>query len=426
MFSLVDGGSATFSLAQEVARASPELPQLWKREAAAAERRRDAHWADVCSKKKELVRLRDSLQKSKADLVRKKAALQRTKTRRKTTPECTLERLSYCTCWLCDECEVASSACSTVKAEIETTEARIRVVNDIAPVLQPLPQGEDAALQVLFFMHMPAEFRSLSHLSFQARQVLLPRKWDSDSAISAAVRKPSLNGWSTYYNSHQPSRRGLDGPVALGYSGRIGEPETVVDRCTRPSDGIWHPDSLAPGCMLWRGGSFSASQRLGFCFDPFSAGILPEWTARAFTEQLPEEDQSLQWAMPQYGIGKTSPERGNLAIVNQRDAPDWLGKRQFLAFGGVRAYPLAQQRKLVLVLQDRSLPLGRPAVRSLTCQALYQIGELSSAAPTTLLWRHDQEEVFAALADELQVRVTLGTVPMKHAKHILCHACSRT
>ena len=411
VFSLTDSGSATFSLAGKVGTASPELQQLWAREEAAAEDRRDARWVKVQSQQAELSALRSSLLSSKSKLEGAQAELQRAKTKRNGSSggghPCS-RSLGYCYCSTCSACRKCLSACSNLEKEISSTQATIRKTERVETLLQPLPEDKEAALQVLFFMHMPVEFRSLSHLSFQAQQMLLPREWDA--AVTAAVKRSSMDPWSAYYNDHRPARPGLDGPVVLGYSGKLCQPEDMVERCRRPSDGVWHPDSLAPGCMMWHGGSFSGGHQQTFCFDPFSPGVRSEWTTRAFTEQLSGPDQSLQWAMPQHGVGKTSPERANLAIVNQSDAPDWLGKRQFLAFGGVRAYPFAQLRKMALVLRDRSLPLGRPAVRSLMSQALYQIGELSTALPTTLLWRHDQAEVVEAIVDELKVRASFSGI----------------
>jgi hypothetical protein len=45
-------------------------------------------------------------------------------------------------------------------------------------IIQALPLDEVKALKVLFFMHMPPEFRLLSALSFAAQQMLLPRTPD--------------------------------------------------------------------------------------------------------------------------------------------------------------------------------------------------------------------------------------------------------
>ncbi|CAM9858519.1 unnamed protein product [Ectocarpus sp. 6 AP-2014] len=261
---------------------------------------------------------------------------------------------------------------------------------------------------------MPSVFRSLSRLSFQAQQMLLPREWNT-SLSEAVKQQPCSDSWSAYYNTHQssvyhtratPAVRAQDGDVKLGYIGEVGKPEKMVDRCLKPSDGVWHPDALSPGRMLWRGGSFPGDMR-DFCFNPFSSKVDQEWISEGYTEQLSEPDgESLQWALPQHGVGQTSRERGNIALATQGDTPEWLNKRQYLAFGGVRAYPLTQCRQLMLVLRNRTLPLDHPAVRTLVSQALFHVGDLSTSVPSTLLWRHDQADAFAALFDELKIEHT--------------------
>lgn len=405
-FSLADGGRATFSLALKVASGSPDLQRIWESEVVAANRRRDAHWAKVEAQQAELVQLRMELLSHEEELAENQAAYEGARHSRDTSSDGRSHKTrgcrrhlhcpGGCTCHRCSVCRSAKYACYRVEAEMATVNSKVRKAETLLPVRQPLPQNRDAALRVLFFLHMPAEFRSLSHLSFQAQQMLLPRVWDTN--VTDAVKTPNMDLWSAYYNSHRPAVRGHDGGVQLGYCGELGQPETMVDRCTEPSDGVWHPDSLAPGYMLWQGGLFSRQ----FCFDPLSPKVRPEWVVRGFTEELLGQDQSLQWAMPQYGIGKTSPARGNISIASQGDAVGF-SKREYLAFGGLRAYPLQQLRKLALVLRDRTLPLDHPAVRTLTSQALFQIGELSDSSPATLLWRNDQEDTFSALFDELQV-----------------------
>ncbi|CAN0000368.1 unnamed protein product, partial [Hapterophycus canaliculatus] len=123
----------------------------------------------------------------------------------------------------------------------------------------------------------------------------------------------------------------------------------------------------------------------------------------AYTEQLARPDRSLQWAMPQYGIGRTSCTRGNLAMTIPNERPNWLRRWQYLEFGKVRAYPLTQCHHLALVLKNRSLPLDCPAVRALALQALFQLGDLSRGEPTIMLWRQDETDTFEALFRELQV-----------------------
>ncbi|CAM9452387.1 unnamed protein product [Ectocarpus fasciculatus] len=356
IFSLADNGNATFMLAAEVGRESSTLLRHWEDEVAAAKKRRDAHWAKVTAKR----------------------------------------------------------ACEETESDIAEEKRQLQKTAKVAPVLQPLPEDQTAALRVLFFTHMPSEFRSLSNLSFQAQQILLPRKWNT-SLSEAVEQEQCSDSWSAYYNTHQsseyhtratPAVTAQDGDVKLGFIGEVGKPETMVEGCGKPSDGVWHPDILSPGRMLWHGGSFPGDRR-NFSFNPFSTQVREEWVAQGYTEKLSESDgQHLQWALSQHGIGQTSPERGNVALANQGDAPKWLNKRQYLAFGGVRAYPLTQCRQLMLVLRDRTLPLNHPAVRTLVSQALFHVGDLSSSVPATLLWRHDQADEFSALFDELKIEHT--------------------
>jgi len=51
-----------------------------------------------------------------------------------------------------------------------------------------LPKNENSALPVLFFMHMPENYKVLSHLMFLAQQMLLPR---SDSVTIPGIGQPS-------------------------------------------------------------------------------------------------------------------------------------------------------------------------------------------------------------------------------------------
>lgn len=79
-----------------------------------------------------------------------------------------------------------------------------------------------------------------------------------------------------------------------------------------------------------------------------------------------------------------------MAMQDQR--PSWLTKEEFLEFGGLRAYPLLQLRKMCMAIKFRTLPLGHTAVQVLLKQLLFHIGELvqdksTSRQSTALLWK---------------------------------------
>eukprot|EP00752_Nemacystus_decipiens_P003638 g3353.t1 len=203
VFCLADGGEATFSLAGKVARASRELHGLWASEQKAAKGRREAHWATVIWQQRKLIQLRNELGDLEARLAYRKKVLEEAK----EAMECRKQYSGYrkacrshtgsCECQRCLAYKEASDAFNETEKAIAPIVEAIRINERLEPILQPLPEDETTALRVLFFMHMPMEFRTLSHLSFQAQQMLLGRKWISDDAVTAAVERPSLTLWST-------------------------------------------------------------------------------------------------------------------------------------------------------------------------------------------------------------------------------------
>jgi len=75
----------------------------------------------------------------------------------------------------------ASSAESELKELNEHTRKVARLQQQLTEVersppsvLQPLPTSKDLALQILFYLNMPALFRTLSSMSFTAQQMLVP------------------------------------------------------------------------------------------------------------------------------------------------------------------------------------------------------------------------------------------------------------
>ncbi|CAM9964866.1 unnamed protein product, partial [Scytosiphon promiscuus] len=420
VFTLADQGGATFRLAATAAKSWSWMRDTWAREITAAKRRCDEHWRIVQKLRRERTEIRGKVQRCESALRSQQLELE-TARAEIAVGECTCYSSRH-TCHACERVSNAASAYRVTKKKIEGLKQRLEETKATPPVLQPLPEDETAAYQVLFFLWMPEVFRSLSHLSFQAQQMLLPREWDE--SLTAVVQQPDCpTFWASYYNSHQSSvyhtpltanRQGHDGAVKLGFCGSLGEPEKMVDHCSTRSDGVWHPDASPPGRMVWQGGDFSADKR-SFPFDPFSSGIRPEWLADGYTEQLGGPDSRLQWAMSQYGIDKTSCERGNLAMATMDDRPEWLRRSQYVEFGKVRAYPLTQCHQLALVLKDRSLPLSRPAVRTLVQQALFQIGDVSMGRPTMMLWRQEEADSFAALFHELKIRIEeIEHTPREH------------
>ena len=420
IFSLSDGGDATFELAATVGHRCRRLQKIRKDEMKAAKTRKDNHWEEVNRKKLECAKLRRKICDLEANLsIQREQARLATMAHQTDCPHRYYSYLASCRfaeCEMRQKAESAERACSSTEKDLRDEQSALAIAMKVQPVLQPLPKDESSALSVIFFLFMPEEFRALSLLSFMAaQQMRLPRKWLT--GVEATVKVSECHRlWSSYYNVHQsskyhavlPERQGEDGDVMLGLFGEIGKPETSVDFCSKPTDGVWHPDDLAPGKIMWKGGRYKSDHK-GSYFNPFSNLIQPEWMVIESTERLKE--RSLQWTMPQRGFERTDGARGNLAIATQGDAPSWLDKVAHITFGSLRAYPLMQLRKLAVALRERSLPLDQPDVRRLVCQALFHVGDIASNEESiSLLWREDEMDIFATLFDELRVSLGVGIV----------------
>ena len=259
----------------------------------------------------------------------------------------------------------------SLRGEISQTERDIAQQEQAPPpLLQPLPELEAHAMEIIFFLEMPRHFQVLLDISFMAQQMLLPRGQEviiksegnedekGDIARQIAV-KPFEQDWNAYYRS----RGGLRSPVSLqavlasytNPSKTVGPPNVMSYTCDK--DGVWHPDNLRPG-LWWRGGSCVADIRadtlihgsLGY-FNPWTS-IPLKATMEYFSEALPNNCQNLQWSMRINGR-----DRGNLALANQDAKPGWLSKPQFLSFASIRAFAHVQDRKVCLALHDQRLPM---------------------------------------------------------------------
>ena len=148
VFTLRDGGKATFAQAAAFGQRSPELQRIWREEQATAARRKEAHWAEVWRKQTLAAQLR-------AELEEKKSA------------EAAAERARQEAYGIYDSSRVnrqRRSLCDTVlhnaRLARSRTEARLAAtLESPEPVIQPLPQGQATAAQWLFFLYMPDLFR---------------------------------------------------------------------------------------------------------------------------------------------------------------------------------------------------------------------------------------------------------------------------
>ncbi|KXZ49831.1 hypothetical protein GPECTOR_19g282 [Gonium pectorale] len=440
VFALRDGGAATQALALEFARGCPRLGAVLAAEQADAEARIQGHWREVQRKQVLAAELRAKLRKLQAEGERLAAEL------RQREQELEDARSEY-RIWGYDASykgavSVAQSKRDSAKRLVDakrqeqsSTKTQLAEAEKAPPpVIQPLPHNADLARQWLFFMHMPPAFRRLSRASFLAQQMLLPQPISQDvfQAVSTSFKTSLVQHYNSYrkdttnrsyHNALRQHNDGADGAVMLKSLYAAPQARDVgpksVDDCTSPQDGIWHPDSLV-ACMAWGGSGVAADSGQGFppSFNPFAA-VADAAVEDYFTERLPGEASSLQWAMQQSRTAAATPaERGNLPIARQDSRPSWLTKPAFLEFGTLRAYPLRQLRRLCAALHDRSLPLARIAVHTLIRQTLFQLGPLTDARQPGLLHRagwDGEGDVLPTLAAELaELAEELDQTPREH------------
>ena len=256
-------------------------------------------------------------------------------------------------------------------------------------IVHPLPKKQKHALEIMFFLHMPYNFKILGKLSFLAQHQIIP-----DSQLCNMSFKTN---WIEFFNSNKKQGSyGYQPPVLL-MSQQVppnNKSPTDVRKISPESNGIYYPDNLFL-CLGWNeDGKRSYVNPFEY---PLSSTIVEH-----YTEEL--GNQALQWIMPQYGDNSENTKfRGNQGITSQHLKPFNFTKPQFLEFTSLRAYPYTQLRKLCTSL--RILPLGETLVQTVIKQLLYHIGEIACIeGKPKLLWKKDQidYDLLKVLFEELE------------------------
>eukprot|EP00798_Chlamydomonas_sp_ICE-L_P025427 gene25427-11087_t len=195
LFSLGDGGEATFRMTEEFARGNAELRKLQDEEYSAATARVQAHWEEVVRKQLLAADLRKQISAEEDRL----AALQ-------VRHDQAHWYLLSIVLW-----GATAAAAAVVKAlfgEITSCNDSIgdlkRKLEEASkappPVIQPLPQDLGQTRRWLFFLYMPPSFRRLSQATFLAQQALLPYPRSSVRGETAveAYRSHVVNHYQKY------------------------------------------------------------------------------------------------------------------------------------------------------------------------------------------------------------------------------------
>lgn len=229
VFSLGGSGpQATFSFAQQFAQADSDLRALWASEQQDAERRKTAHWAEVQRKQALVAKLRAEIRDVESQLQSAQLLLRSAEQIRDVTTQYEYSGHCLSTTSAYRAADRTVSTRSSTVSILESAKSQLDSQLDEAlkpppSVIQPLPHDEPAALQWLFFLHMPPLFRHLSRASFLAQQMLLPRPLgDAASAIGV---QPFATSLTLHYNQHQQCRPYHTPPQQR--SGSDGEPGNV-------------------------------------------------------------------------------------------------------------------------------------------------------------------------------------------------------
>jgi hypothetical protein len=375
LFSLRDGGSATFLMAKQYAAADGRLQLLLAHEQQAAAERVNAHWRVVQEKQADARNIRPQLARAKEDYSRWCDAYN-AKPAGKDHYERGMRDAAY-------------NKVKNLELELEAAET------PPPPVIQPLPAVPAAAGQWLFFLHMPEQLRVLSRATFLAQQLLLPRPLGEAGSELVGLRESDFESSIVrHYNSHQggaygvkSARTGADGAVSLHSPDKPPKDSSIklqhIDSYSHESQGVWHPDGWRLQ-LGWLGSGTAADKAWelpGSYFNPF-AEVPAQLLEGTFTEQLPAQYRRLQWALWQPGAMKqVDARRSNQGIAMRCDKPGWLNDPAWLSFTSVRAYPLQQLQQLCGALREQQLPWGHPAVRTLVQLTVYQLGQLVDSQP---------------------------------------------
>eukprot|EP01050_Picozoa_sp_SAG11_P004952 SAG11_NODE_331_length_10659_cov_4.512689_1_plen_833_part_00 len=173
----------TFVFAQEFARTDKMMQEMWKTEKQEADEREDAHWREVNAKKTLLRDLDDQLVWQERELSTQQSI--------KTVFSFDRNQAYWDAHWKVDQLE---SEVAATKSRIKKTEC------PPAAVFQPLPDQEDEALPIIFFLIMPREFQVLLRMGFTAQQMLVPAESSITLAGSAAINIPVRNTICRFQN----------------------------------------------------------------------------------------------------------------------------------------------------------------------------------------------------------------------------------
>jgi hypothetical protein len=259
--------------------------------------------------------------------------------------------------------------------EMRNVEKEIETLSKVPKLIQGLPQESGQAFRWLFFLHLPEHLRIAAALTLLCKILLIPAAARKTCVMAADVSHTDI---TQHYQQHHnpPSIRDI-GPLLIVTKGKLDEQTVSLSSIQAKGEGVFSPDE-------WELEFLFKLRTSGETINPFQAEVGENQVAEEFTEKL-KETKSLQWCLVQQSICPS--HRGNLGLSTQDQRPEWMSKSQYLHFTSLRAFPQIQLRKLLICLQERSLPFGREEVQTIIKQLIYQVGPVDAVGQ--FLWRQD-------------------------------------
>eukprot|EP01036_Dinobryon_divergens_P022332 gene22332-30577_t len=352
----------SYKFAEQYAKSSPRMKTIYQRELDAASKRKAARWRKIQSQKIQAAELRIKIADIQAQMNKITFHYDRYGSKIFDTEYYKWEDLN---------------------TDLSSKQATLGVAETPPPpIFQPLPSNETFAMRAIGFLYLPLELRHLFESGFIAQRLLAPKPIEK---TSPSMRSDTV--FRTYFATYSTSlERNTQTTVGLcsSYQKPSHVGSTHIDMCRTDEDGIWYPDQMLQKnslTMLWN----------GFKFNPFSTDSMVGAIVEHFTDKFIASNMiSMQYTLLQSGEQTLSMNRGNLPIAQQGQNPIQFSKPEFLEFSTIRSYPCQQIRRICSALRDSSLPLSDPNCRTLLRQALYHLGEFSSAS--VLVWKQDLVE----------------------------------
>lgn len=338
---------STLSLAAAVKGTLPHLSAIYEVELSLAEKHIEARWVEVQKKQQEL-RILDKKLLQAHDLEReRRVAMENAEQCWTYSDYNPVQKTAY---------QNAQRLWNEASDSVRRLESSIRSLEKKPANPQfALPRTKSTALDWLFIIFLPQQFRDICKLAHRCESLLRSK------APKGKEEELDLIKWYVSRKKHQHDSISVGVSFVHGLFTRDQAPriDTPNIRHFSRETGVFFPDSfnLDPG---WRKA------------DPFKEFNVEESTL-LYSEILPTGSRNLQNFIPMLprNVGE------NIGVASVQERPKWMPPSQYLVFTKLRSHRRSQFRSLVDTIALDRLPFDNHCIHILVKQLMYQIGEES-------------------------------------------------